>query len=488
MSRRNRFFIPRADRKLGSRYELLESLGDGSYGWVWRAQRLEDDQIVAVKIPKEQGAKSEDLAEGSALRGREAHPNVVSVYWMGRVPPEREWYAIEMEYFPSRTLAQLLDHGEQGFVASYQRILDLYQQVLAGVEYLHSLGMSHGDIKPQNILVSGDRVKLTDFGSSILPEDIYARTRENGGTILYSAPEVVGTTWRGRDCDELFRADVYSLGVLLYHLVTSRLPHDTLSQVARYTPFPRPREINTSISPSLEEFILRCLALNPADRWQSVGDMAIAFRSVRRAQLDYHPVRTLSPKRTPSEDWSSCATRLIQDGAYGQAENVAHAEFGESRDPHAFLVMVTAAFRDGRYFDCIREIEAYPELLGVSSPVSRELRKIALSSYLETRQIDQAERTLEKTIIEEGETVSLLLKKASLLGLQARYEEASKTLLSINREYPNRPPVLKRLVLVFEQLRDLGKAIAFLKAYLRLAPADDWAQKKLSQFNSLGFR
>jgi hypothetical protein len=74
------------------------------------------------------------------------------------------------------------------------------------------------------------------------------------------------------------------------------------------------------------------------------------------------------------------------------------------------------------------------------------------------------------------------------LGLQAHYEGASKTLLSINREYPNRPPVLKRLVLVFEQLRDLGKAVAFLKAYLRLAPAVDWAQKKLSQFNSLGFR
>jgi eukaryotic-like serine/threonine-protein kinase len=393
-----------------------------------------------------------------------------------------------MEYFPSRTLAQLLDRGDQGFVASYQRILDLYQQVVAGVEYLHSLGMSHGDIKPQNILVSGDRLKLTDFGSSILPEDIYARTRENGGTILYSAPEVGGTTWRGRECDELFRADVYSLGVLLYHLITSRLPHDTLSQVARHTPFPRPREVNTSVSPSLEEFVLRCLTFNPQDRWTSVREMEVAFRSVRRAQLDYHPVRTLSPKRTPLEDWSSQATRLIQDGAYGQAENVAHAEFGESRDPHAFLVMVTAAFHDGRYFDCIREIETYPEMLGAGSPMSRELQKVALSSYLETRQIDQAERALERTIVEDGETVSLLLKKASILGLQARYEEASKTLLSINREYPNRAPVLKRLVLVFEQLRDLGKAVAFLKAYLRLAPTDQWAEEKLRQFQFLGFR
>lgn len=146
MSRKSKFFIARADRRLGDRYELLECLGDGTYGWVWRAQRLEDNQIVAVKIPKEQGAKNEDLVEGSALVGAETHPNVIKVFWMGRIPPEREWYAIEMEYFPSLTLSQLLDQGKQGFVASYKRVLDIYQQVLMGVQHLHQLGMSHGDI------------------------------------------------------------------------------------------------------------------------------------------------------------------------------------------------------------------------------------------------------------------------------------------------------------------------------------------------------
>ncbi|HXV82956.1 MAG TPA: serine/threonine-protein kinase, partial [Candidatus Binatia bacterium] len=235
MTQRNRFFIPREDKRLGDRYQLLECLGDGSYGWVWRAEKLDGHDIVALKIPKEQGAKNDDLAEGVALLDREPHPNVVRVHWMGRVPPEREWYVIEMEYFPSMTLAQLLDNGKQGFVTSYAKILGLYQQVVNGVQYLHQLGMSHGDIKPQNVLVSGDQVKITDFGASILPEDMYARTRENGGTILYSAPEIVGTTKRGRGREVLFAADIYSLGVLLYHLITSRLPHDTLSQVARHT-------------------------------------------------------------------------------------------------------------------------------------------------------------------------------------------------------------------------------------------------------------
>lgn len=486
MTDRNRFFIPRPDMLLGSRYELLECLGDGSHGWVWRAQRLEDHQIVAVKIPKEQGANNIDLAEGKRLVGKVSHPNVISVYWMGRVPPEREWYAIEMEYFPSLTLAQLLEQGDQGFVASYNRILELYQQVLAGVEHLHSLGMVHGDIKPQNVLVSGHQIKITDFGSSIDPDEIYVRTRHNGGTVLYSAPEVAGTTtWRHK-ARAFFPVDIYSLGVMLYHLVTSRLPHDTLSQVVRHTPFPRPREINRSVSPALEDFILRCLALLPEDRWSSVTEMGQVFRKVKQAQLDYQPVRTYSPRNELTEDWSSQAIRLLSDEHYIEAENVAYAEFQASRDPYAFLLMVSAAYQDGRYFDCIRELERCPKLLSACSPVKRDLRHIALSSYIETRNITRAHQLIEELIEEEGQTSPLLIKKASLLALEAHYEEAAKILLTLNKEHPGQPAIQKRLVLVYEQLRDIGKAAAFLKAYIRQLPNDRWAIEKLEQFEAIG--
>ena len=94
---------------------------------------------------------------------------------MGRVPPQREWYIIEMEYFPSSTLARLLNVGEQGLVLRYDKVLDLFAQVLEGVKHLHRLGIAHRNIKPQNILVSGDRLKLTDFGNSFMPEDMYAQ-------------------------------------------------------------------------------------------------------------------------------------------------------------------------------------------------------------------------------------------------------------------------------------------------------------------------
>lgn len=481
-----KFFVPRADRRLGERYELVECLGDGSYGWVWRAQRLSDGAIVAVKIPKAQSKRNEELAEGSPLVGQSPHPCVIDVYWMGRVPPEREWYAIEMEYFPSITLAQLLDKGEEGFVASYDKLLGVFEQVLEGCGHLHRLGMSHGDIKPQNILVSADRVKLTDFGSSVLPEDMYARTRENGGTILYSAPEIVGATMSTRDNNARFLSDIYSLGVLLYHLVTARLPHDTLSQVARHVPFPHAREVNSSVSQPLDEFVDRCLKLAPEERWPSVDAMLEAFSAVRRAQLQFTPTRTLAVPRAPHEDWSSQAVRLVEAGDYRDAELVARAEFESTRDAQAFLLMVQASYREGRYFDCIRDLEARPDVVDAPTPTGAELRRLALSAHLEVRQVDRARAFVERCLAETPEAPDLLLKHASILALDAKYEDAAEQLMALNRRLPGKPAILRRLVAVYEQMRDTGKAAAFLRAYQKAIPDDPWAASKAEQFRALG--
>lgn len=481
-----KFFIPRADRRLGDRYELLDCLGDGSYGWVWRAQRLEDGAIVAVKIPKAQSKRNEDLAEGSPLIGQVSHPSVVEMYWMGRVPPEREWYAIEMEYFPSMTLAQLLDKGEEGFVASYEKLLGVFNQVLDGCAHLHRMGMSHGDIKPQNILVSAECVKLTDFGTSILPEDMYARTRENGGTILYSAPEIVGAILPTRDAASRFLSDIYSLGVLLYHLVTARLPHDTLSQVARHVPFPRALEVNSSVSPELDAFINRCLQLEPADRWPSAEAMLEAFREVRRAQIQYMPNRALALVSAPLEDWSTQAVRLMECGDFREAELIARAEFESSRDPYAFLLLVQAPFLAGRFFDCIQEIESHSEVVDAQSPTGPELRRLALSACLEVRQIDRAREFVLRCLSDAPDDSELILKYASILALDAKYQAAAEQLMALHRRLPNKPAILRRLVAVFEQMRDTGKASAFLRAYQKVVPDDPWATTKAAQLRALG--
>jgi len=465
MGSQSRYFMPNADMKLGNRYEFLECLGDGSYGWVWRANNLQDDRVVAVKIPKQMGRSDEELAEGSALVGRPSHPNVVEIYWMGRVPPQREWYAIEMEYFPSSTLARLLDMGEQGLVLRYDKVLDFFIQVLEGVKHLHRFGIAHRDIKPQNILVSGDRLKLTDFGSSFMPEDLYARTRENGGTILYSAPEVVGVSSRLKDEGAYFRADIYSLGVLLYHLATSHLPHNTLSQVARHQPFPMPSELNSSVSPQLENLVMKCLAASPENRWDSVEELAQAYRTVRQTQKAFGQLQRLTPYEKIDIDWSTDAVKFLETEDYRRAGRIARQEYERSEDQQAFLVMVKSLIREGRYFDCIDFFKGRPEILNRTDFIGKELRRQSLSVYLKTRHVSESAQVLKICLEEDPDSPELLLKKASIMGLQARYKDASEILLKLNRQYPNKPAIMKRLALVFEQLRDQGKAAAFKRAY-----------------------
>jgi serine/threonine-protein kinase len=483
---KNRFFVPSADRRLGDRYELIECLGDGSHGWVWKAQRLSDNAIVALKLPKDQGSSNSELEEGALLINTPPHPNVVAIYWMGRVPPEREWFVIEMEYFPSRTLAQVFEDKETCFAASYASIFNTCQQVLQGVTHLHKLGMAHGDIKPHNILVSGEQTKVTDFGSSLQPEEMYVRSRENGGTILYSAPEMLGILGPGRRKSDPFLADIYSIGVLFYYLLTSRLPHETSSQVERHTPFPRPREINSSICPAVENFVLRCLAEKPEDRWASVQLMLDELPSLRRFQLEYSVVsgqKTLVPS---AADWSSEVVADFEKRNYQAAEMAAHRQFESSKDSYAFLLMVQAAARDGRHFDCLKYLERFPTF---SRPLGRyadQLRLIAVDAYVAVRKINAAE-SLANELIAEGKADRLLLvKKASILGVQAKFDEARDLLSELNRQHPNDRLILKKLVLVNEQLRDVSKAAAFLRAYKALAPADAWAASKQAEYEALG--
>lgn len=479
MSSKVPLFIPSRNLILGDQYELLDALGDGTYGWVWKAQRLEDNAIVAIKIPKEMSKPNDTLEEGKALIGQPSHPNVIEIYWMGRIKPQNEWYAIEMEYFPSQTLADLLETPQPPFTQTYESLFALYDQILAGVQHLHSIGLCHGDLKPQNILISGDRVKLTDFSNSILSNDSLVRSRENGGTILYSAPEFAGVSKRTSSSQKLFLGDIYSLGVLLYQLLTWRLPHGTLMQVVHHDPFPQPREINSSISFQLEQCIMKALMYAPEQRWPNLATMRQAFKKARQAQLHTPSPPQRGGTSHKQVDWSSQVLDWLNRHDYDKAATLANVEFQHHNDPYAYLLLVKAKFHGKRLYDCIRLFEQAWDLVTSDHVVSADLRRIALSVYLITRDFNNAHQILNVSLVKDGRTAQLKLQQASLYGMQARYEEAKTILLELNRSCPKQAPVLQRLAMAYEQLRDTDAAIVFLKAYLAEMPHDVNAQQKL---------
>ena len=311
------------------------------------------------------------------------------------------------------------------------------------------------------ILVQGDLVKLTDFGSSLTTQDFYARSRENGGTILYSPPEFAGLTTRKRSGPLAVAHDVYSLGVLLYQLLTGQLPHDTLAQVVRHAPYPQPRELSSSIAPELEAVVVRALEKEPEDRWHTVAEMHDAFCEARATQLAFRDERVISVPGPARTDWSTRVLELMSDQAWRDAEAAARTEYQRSGDLHAFLLMVRAAVRDERFFDVIQMFEASPGPLRTRSAVQSDLQQLALRAFIKTERIKEAADMVEQCIDSQGERPGLMLRQASLLGLQARFAEAAEILVQLNRQLPRRRVILSRLTMVHEQLRDQDKAEAY---------------------------
>ena len=492
MNIKSAHFLPGTNKRLGDQYLLLECLGDGSHGWVWRAERLLDGHIVAVKIPKDITREDRHLAEGKELLHIEPHDNIVQIFDMGRI--DNEWFFIEMEYFPSQTLAQKLDDRQRHFGQTYERLFKIYRQVLNAVQYLAELPLpiSHGDIKPHNILVGErDLVKLTDFGSSALPEEIYVRTRENGGTVLYSAPEFSNVDSRKGSLEELLLGDIYSLGVLLYQLLTGHLPHDTPAQVQRHAPFKRPTEINSAIHSELEDVVLQCLQKQPEHRYASVSDLISAFESACQKQLRIGASVSVFQSK-PHQDWSSAVLDAMSDQSDQKAAQLASQEYNRSQNIQALHQQLIALYRGKRLFDFEKAVENYKTSLLESNlnvsnkPQSAEIFELIIKAFLQLRNIHQAKFWLLqlKQVAEENTTTLYL--ESSILGLEAQYPEARALLERVNQITPMKLPILNQLVLVCEQMRDYPAAAAYLKAALRVSPIDRELLNKKELYVKLG--
>ncbi len=492
MNIKSAHFLPGTGKQLGDKYLLLDCLGDGTHGWVWRSQRLSDDEIVAVKIPKNITPFGGDrtLAEGKELVGIEPHVNVIQFFDMGRVPPENEWYAIEMEYFPSESLAQKLERRSHHFGNTYTRLFKIYTQVLEAVSFLANLDVpvSHGDIKPHNILIGqDDLVKLTDFGSSALPEEIYVRTRENGGTVLYSSPEFCDCVSRKGSFEQLLAGDIYSLGVLLYQLTTGSLPHDTQAQVMRYDTFVKPREINSAICVQLENVILRCLQRKAEDRFSSIDELTTEFKSAVKLQNQQSSVVHLASVTSPSRDWSSEVVDAMEGTEYQKAASIANAEFRRSKDLSALLQQLNALYRSERWFDFEKAIESIDSsYLSVKGTVGAHIRELAIKVFMKIRKLDHSSSLLKKAKDLGDSSFELDMCEASIDAMEAQYEKARSKLELLNRQNPMNAMVLNRLVLVCEQGRDYEAAAGYLRVAMKVDRGDVKLQRKREQYEMLG--
>ena len=282
------------------RYKIERTVGIGGMAFVYEATDMTYNKKVAVKLLKDKfsddtRAVKRFINESKSLELL-SHPNIVKIFDISVSTPHKY---IVMEYINGITLRKYMNYK---LPLEWREAVEFTEQILLALDHAHTKGVIHRDIKPQNIMImQGGKIRVTDFGIAKIPKSESLTLVDKAiGTVYYISPEQASS----RKIDA--RSDIYSLGIMLYEMVTGKLPFTADTPIAvifkhiNDSPVP-PSKLNPAIPRGLEQIILCAMEKNPQNRYQSAAQM---LRHLRRLKLDQNTV-FLQPKpapRTPTSE------------------------------------------------------------------------------------------------------------------------------------------------------------------------------------------
>lgn len=294
-------------------YQILERIGQGGMGDVYKGYESSLDRTVAIKVLPQEFARQEEFvkrfyAEATAA-AKLIHPNIIQIYFIGE---DQGYYYFAMQFVEGETLADLLKRKKSTDV---EQTLAIVEQVLLGLSAAHEKGMIHRDIKPGNILLDREsrRALLADFG---LVKSVFGGTEMTAtgvvmGTVDYISPE------QGRGLDVDARSDLYSLGILMYQMLSGHLPFHAESptsmifQHAYETPTPL-NELSPSIPETLVKIVTKLMTKSPALRYQSAEMVLADIQAFRKgATLDFEIEDLEGSQEIPSVRQSTLDSRKV---------------------------------------------------------------------------------------------------------------------------------------------------------------------------------
>lgn len=267
----------------GERYEIIERIGVGGMAIVYKAKDLLLNRVVTIKVLREQFASDDDFVRRFRREAQSAaslsHPNIVSIYDVGK---DGDTEYIVMEYVEGQNLKELIRNYAP---LSSEQSINLAMQIAQAIRHAHEHNIIHRDIKPHNILVTADgRLKVTDFG---IARAVSAATMTHTGDIVGSVHYLSPEQAKGVQTNE--QSDLYSLGIILYELLTGKVPYDGETPIAialkhlQEQPVP-PSKLNPRISQELESIILRAIAKSPEQRYKTAVEMLEDLAHVQNGQ------------------------------------------------------------------------------------------------------------------------------------------------------------------------------------------------------------
>lgn len=260
-------------KRLGGRYEILKRVGGGGMAVVYQAKDLVLERHVAVKVMNDSISHDEEFIRRfnreAKAAGSLSHPNVVNVYDVGN---EEHTHYMVMEFIDGQSLMEKIE--QRGYIPA-REAAEIALQICDGLAHAHENGIVHRDIKPHNIMVArGDRYKVADFGISRLSSSsTITQTGSVMGSVHYFSPEQA----QGHQIS--YQSDIYSLGIVLYEMVTGRLPFDGDEAIAialkhLQEPVPDPREIVPDLPQSICDIIFQAMEKDVGYRYATVEEMA----------------------------------------------------------------------------------------------------------------------------------------------------------------------------------------------------------------------
>ncbi|WP_058301649.1 Stk1 family PASTA domain-containing Ser/Thr kinase [Gorillibacterium timonense] len=381
---------------LAGRYEILDRVGGGGMALVYKARDILLNRIVAVKVLRPQFVHDEEFIQRFRREAQSAaalsHPNIVSIYDVGQ---REDIHYIVMEYVEGYTLNDLI---KEKAPLQVEEAVNIASQICDALDHAHSNQIIHRDIKPHNILIGRNgRVKVTDFGIARAgASSSITQTGSVVGSVHYFSPEHAKGTAAGA------KSDIYSLGIVLYQMLTAKLPFSGESPVSvalkhLQENVEEPRRVNPLIPQSVENIILKAMRKNPDNRYRSAKEMLTDLESCLRPERRNEPKRVFQEIDEEDEERTRVIPAIRPDSSYSAPRKEEYRPSSQAPAPKKKIWVKPAIWAGIFIIVVVGLLIAAQQVKKMAAPEDITIPDVTGKSYNEAVQIlDEAKLKAER--------------------------------------------------------------------------------------------